>query len=539
MKWLLLSFLMIPVCLKAQNEGFCYEKYALDLNGTKIFRNQEISVRLKDNYYSISCQDLRMSIKLQNRNSNHYIYSGSGYYDGDSYDMVKVSTAFDLNKATEGNGNSISNQYDPKYRVMIIFSKTDSSGRPLLQKNLSVFLIKNSGFQTKEEAEPLVLFSLKIKMKINSNGDAIFVEKRSMNITNREDEGRIMLKNLKNVRISDFWVRDERGFNYSDLSVWNPNTTRENKDGKCGILDKGNTYQLCWGLGVLNGKSKLYKEYTMGYTIKSFVKGYDDVDGFSYNLLETGSNPLPKYIELEIEFPADDEGQNYILEAFGFSGKKDVAGGKYKILIEEYSNSDSIKLIGAFRKGLIKYDDRYEGSLKEFLDIDTFDYKRLLESKRNTISKENSEEDAVPYAIVEQKPLFNGGDAQAFTDWIYANLEYPQKAKEDGIRGRVTVEFLIDKEGNAINAKVLRGVEQSLDNEALRVVGMCPKWKPGRQKGQAVYVKYTMPIIFDFNQEQNTSLKTEKKIKKKKKGRDFFNALIGVGLGVAAAATAR
>ena len=76
------------------------------------------------------------------------------------------------------------------------------------------------------------------------------------------------------------------------------------------------------------------------------------------------------------------------------------------------------------------------------------------------------------------------------------NMRYPETAKKNGTQGRVTVQFIVDKEGNVTEPKVIRAVDKDLDAEAIRLVGTMPKWKPGMQKGQAVAVKYTLPVMF-------------------------------------------
>ena len=114
--------------------------------------------------------------------------------------------------------------------------------------------------------------------------------------------------------------------------------------------------------------------------------------------------------------------------------------------------------------------------------------------------EEDVEEDTeIPFAIVEEKPLFMGKEADEFTKWVYNNIHYPELAIENGIQGRVTLQFTIDKDGNVCDIKVLRGADSSLDKEAVRVIGSSPKWSPGRQRGRKVSVKYTFPIIFRLN----------------------------------------
>jgi protein TonB len=100
--------------------------------------------------------------------------------------------------------------------------------------------------------------------------------------------------------------------------------------------------------------------------------------------------------------------------------------------------------------------------------------------------------------IVEERALFNGYPAeQAFRDYISQNLSYPQIAIDNGIFGKVFVQFVVDQKGNAVDVQVVRGVDPSLDNEALRLIkSTSGMWTPGRQRGNPVKVRYTFPISF-------------------------------------------
>ena len=100
------------------------------------------------------------------------------------------------------------------------------------------------------------------------------------------------------------------------------------------------------------------------------------------------------------------------------------------------------------------------------------------------------------FEMVEQMPEFPGGGMSAALEYIQKNMQYPESAKENGTQGRVTVQFVVDKAGNVTEPKVLRSVDKELDAEAIRLVKSMPKWKPGMQKGQAVAVKFTMPVLF-------------------------------------------
>ncbi len=109
---------------------------------------------------------------------------------------------------------------------------------------------------------------------------------------------------------------------------------------------------------------------------------------------------------------------------------------------------------------------------------------------------ENIEEEQIFY-IVEDMPTFNGGEpALEFRKYIANNLEYPEIAAENGISGRVIIQFAVNSVGKVVDANVVRSVDPALDKEAIRVVMASPKWSPGRQRGKAVKVLFTFPINF-------------------------------------------
>ena len=107
-----------------------------------------------------------------------------------------------------------------------------------------------------------------------------------------------------------------------------------------------------------------------------------------------------------------------------------------------------------------------------------------------------SSQNAEVFFIVEDMPDFQGGGPDAFRRYISTNLRYPQIAAGNGIQGRVFVQFVVKDDGSVADATIVRGVEPSLDREALRVVMSSPRWTPGRQRGQAVNVAFTFPISF-------------------------------------------
>jgi periplasmic protein TonB len=110
--------------------------------------------------------------------------------------------------------------------------------------------------------------------------------------------------------------------------------------------------------------------------------------------------------------------------------------------------------------------------------------------------EEQIDEEEIFY-IVEDMPTFNGGDpALEFRKYIAANLDYPEIAAENGISGRVIVQFAVNAQGKVVDAVVVRSVDPALDREAVRVVMASPPWTPGRQRGKAVKVLFTFPINF-------------------------------------------
>jgi protein TonB len=100
------------------------------------------------------------------------------------------------------------------------------------------------------------------------------------------------------------------------------------------------------------------------------------------------------------------------------------------------------------------------------------------------------------FPLVEKNAQFQGGDLVKFREWVEKNLVYPTIAVENRIQGKVIVQFNIDSEGKLVDAKIFRGLEQSLDNEVLRVVNSSPDWEPAQVKGQPVKQQFVMPTIF-------------------------------------------
>ena len=123
------------------------------------------------------------------------------------------------------------------------------------------------------------------------------------------------------------------------------------------------------------------------------------------------------------------------------------------------------------------------------------------------VEEEEPEEQTI-FEVVEQMPEFPNGGMAGLMQYLSKNIKYPTIAQENGTQGRVTVQFVVNRDGSIVDAKVLRGVDPYLDKEAIRVISSMPKWKPGMQKGQPVRVKYTVPVTFRLDGKDTKSNET-------------------------------
>ena len=115
----------------------------------------------------------------------------------------------------------------------------------------------------------------------------------------------------------------------------------------------------------------------------------------------------------------------------------------------------------------------------------------IVSAQKTVVAKKNQK----VFDIVEQMPEYPGGQAALF-EFISKNVKYPEDAVKKKVEGKVFVTFVVDTDGKITDVSLLRKVFPSLDAEAIRVISAMPNWIPGRQKGQAVRVKYTVPIMF-------------------------------------------
>ncbi len=103
------------------------------------------------------------------------------------------------------------------------------------------------------------------------------------------------------------------------------------------------------------------------------------------------------------------------------------------------------------------------------------------------------------FVVVEKQPEFPGGNT-AMMKFLSDNIKYPIIAQENGIQGRVITNFVVERDGSITDVQVVRGVDPSLDKEAVRVIQSMPKWTPGKQRGSTVRVRFTLPVVFRLQQ---------------------------------------
>lgn len=136
--------------------------------------------------------------------------------------------------------------------------------------------------------------------------------------------------------------------------------------------------------------------------------------------------------------------------------------------------------------------------IEDEVEIEDVEADQDMEIEIVEIEEEEEEEEPQVFFIVEQMPEFPGGELE-LRKHIATNIQYPEICKENGIQGRVFIQFVVDEKGGVRNVKVMRGVDPALDAEAVRVIKALPKFKPGKQRGKPVRVSYTVPVNFVLN----------------------------------------
>ena len=245
-------------------------------------------------------------------------------------------------------------------------------------------------------------------------------------------------------------------------------------------LRKGTTKRNIWSIIIVFGAAILLY---LGLRVQSMVEASREVENLQ--LVELSALEQKKK-EAKVEKKEDIKVEpERIVERVKSSVKFTAPVIKKD---EEVSEEDEIKLdeveksdksIGAFT---VEGNDEVGGE--------------VLKAKEEIAAPEPpKEEDSKVFDVVEQMPSFPGGQA-ALMKWLADNMNYPVIAAENGVQGRVVVQFVVEKDGSVSDVQVVKSVDPSLDKEASRVVSAMPKWIPGKQNGAAVRVKYTVPVTF-------------------------------------------
>ena len=199
-----------------------------------------------------------------------------------------------------------------------------------------------------------------------------------------------------------------------------------------------------------------------------------------------GDAELLKYIATNIKYPKEsqDNGEqgrvicSFIVGRDGSVNNPEVLRGVTPLL-----NEEAVRVINTMPRWNPGMQRGKAVAVKYTVPI-TFRLKRPVEeAKEETLT------------VVDVMPQYPGGDRELLK-FIAQSIKYPTDAQEAGVQGRVICSFVVDKKGNIVEPKIIRGIDPSLDAEALRVIGMMPRWTPGRQDGKAVRVLYTVPITF-------------------------------------------
>lgn len=129
-------------------------------------------------------------------------------------------------------------------------------------------------------------------------------------------------------------------------------------------------------------------------------------------------------------------------------------------------------------------------------DVDFVEFDESTEIVQQVVVKEEEIVEEEIFVTAETMPSFMGGDLGVFRNWVQKQLNYPPIAQENGIQGKVIIQFVVEKDGRLTNVQVLSTPDRSLSEEAVRVLQLSPRWSPGKQRNQPVRIKYTLPVDF-------------------------------------------
>jgi TonB family protein len=149
--------------------------------------------------------------------------------------------------------------------------------------------------------------------------------------------------------------------------------------------------------------------------------------------------------------------------------------------------------------GLYFLESRISSECDDKTQVDEKVVSKIKSDSKDVAMKEEVDQENPVFVVVEEMPKFSYEGITEVREYFAKNVQYPKEAREKGIQGRVFVSFIVNRDGSVSDVKVERGVDPLLDNEVVRMVENMPKWTPGKQRGQAVRVAYTFPVIFNLD----------------------------------------
>ena len=194
------------------------------------------------------------------------------------------------------------------------------------------------------------LHNLDIQVQLQPNGDAYITETRQMTVGSEGTECYIVVGNLNGSFVNDLSVKDETGRAYDYIGLWQINRSRDEKAGKCGIVQKDNGYELCWGIGAAGERT-----YVTSYVVTDLLRGYTESDGFNYMFVARDIQPYPKHVMLTITAADGTEINDSIANvwAFGYDGE---VGFQDSCIVAEstepFGSGYSMIVMAEFAKGI-------------------------------------------------------------------------------------------------------------------------------------------------------------------------------------------
>ena len=198
-----------------------------------------------------------------------------------------------------------------------------------------------------------------------------------------------------------------------------------------------------------------------------------------------GEKAMMQWISQNMQYPknaVDGNIEGRVIVSFIVEKDGSISNVEVKESVHELLDKEALRVINAMPKWKPGLQDGQPARARFFVPIS-------FKTQQSAEVKEKVFED------LDNMPEFPGG-GKAMMEWLSQNIQYPKEAVDGKIEGRVMISFVIEKDGSVSNAKVFRGIDESLDNEALRVVNAMPNWKPGMQDGQPARARFTIPVSF-------------------------------------------